>query len=165
MKASIPNRRRPFALSVKSLAAAIGLAALLGTAACAPDVAIRGNLPRPEKLAEIKTGTTTQNQVRELLGPPSNIGTFNSKVWYYISQRTEDVPMEVPQVLDRTVVIVRFDDNGVVQDVQKLDKTAGRDVDPVDRTTPTAGHEPNLLRDLFGNIGRVGADQPASPGQ
>lgn len=146
------------------LAAVFGTVLLFGIAACAPDVAIRGNLPRPEKLAEIKPGSTTRNQVRELLGPPSNVGTFNSKVWYYISQKTEDVPMEVPQVLDRTVVVVRFDDKGVVQNLETLDKSAGRDVTPVAETTPTAGHEPNLLRDLFGNIGRVGAGQPASPG-
>jgi outer membrane protein assembly factor BamE (lipoprotein component of BamABCDE complex) len=131
-------------------------------AACSPDRAITGNLPRPEKLAQVKAGFTTQNEVRELLGPPSNVGTFNSKVWYYISQTTEDVPMNVPQVRDRNVIVIRFDDAGVVEKLQNLDQTAGRDIEPVDRTTPSAGHEPNLFRDLFGNIGRVGTDKPGN---
>ncbi|MGE5539837.1 MAG: outer membrane protein assembly factor BamE [Gemmatimonas sp.] len=141
--------------------------ALSGTmlASCAPDRAVTGNRPRPEKLEQVKAGLTTQNEVRELLGPPSNVGTFNNKVWYYISQTTEDVPMNVPQVRDREVIVIRFDDNGVVQTMQNLDQSAGREIDPVDRSTPTAGHEPNLLRDLFGNIGRVGNDKPGSGNQ
>jgi outer membrane protein assembly factor BamE (lipoprotein component of BamABCDE complex) len=140
---------------------AIVLACAL-TASCAPDRSLTGNLPRPEKLSMVKSGFTTQNEVRELLGPPSNVGTFNNKVWYYISQTTEDVPMNVPQVRGRNIVIIRFDDNGVVENVQNLDQTAGREIEPVDRTTPSAGHEPNLLRDLFGNIGRVGTDKPGN---
>jgi outer membrane protein assembly factor BamE (lipoprotein component of BamABCDE complex) len=164
-KSSSKRRRSlPFIAAGKQLAVALGAVALLGSASCTPDIAIRGNLPRPEKLAEIKPGSTTQNQVRELLGPPSNVGTFDSKVWYYISQKTEDVPMNVPQVLDRTVVVVRFDGKGVVQDLKTLDKSAGRDITPVAETTPTAGHEPNLFQDLFGNIGRVGAAETTSPG-
>jgi len=144
--------------SWKPLVVAATLAALLAGAACAPDAAIRGNLPRPEKLEMVKPGLSTRNDVREILGPPSNIGTFSDKVWYYISQKTEDVPMNVPQVRDRTVIAVRFNDTGIVEDVRTLGKDAGRDIEPVARTTPSAGHEPSLLRDLFGNIGKVGSD-------
>jgi outer membrane protein assembly factor BamE (lipoprotein component of BamABCDE complex) len=150
----------------KPLATAVVLAALLAGSACAPDTAIRGNLPRPEKLAMVKPGLTTRNDVREILGPPSNVGTFNDKVWYYISQKTENTPMSVPQVLDRTVIAVHFTDTGIVDDVRTLGKDAGRDISPVARTTPSAGHEPSLLRDLFGNIGKVGSDTSSgnSPG-
>lgn len=131
-------------------------------AACARDTAVRGNLPRPEKLVQVKVGLSTRNDVRELLGPPSNIGTFNDNAWYYISQTTEDVPMEVPQVLNRTIIAIHFDDKGIVDDIRHLDKTAGRDITPVARTTPAAGSEPNLLHDLFGNIGKVGAGTSSS---
>ena len=135
--------------------------ACLGVVGCAPDKALRGNLPRPEKLDQVKVGLSTRNDVRELLGPPSNVGTFNDKVWYYISQTTEDVPMSLPEVLDRKIVSIYFNDTGLVEDIKTLDKTAGRDVAPVARTTPAAGHEPSLLRDLFGNIGKVA---PSSTG-
>lgn len=143
------------------LAATICVAATLVVSACAPDKAVRGNLPRPEKLDQVKVGLSTRNDVRELLGPPSNVGTFNDKVWYYISQTTEDVPMGLPEVLDRKIVTIHFNDTGLVEDIKTLDKTAGRDISPVDRTTPAAGHEPSLLRDLFGNIGKV---SPSSSG-
>lgn len=143
------------------LLATICVAASLAVIGCAPDKAVRGNLPRPEKLDQVKVGLSTRNDVRELLGPPSNVGTFNDKVWYYISQTTEDVPMSLPAVLDRKIVSIHFNDAGLVEDIKTLDKTAGRDISPVDRTTPAAGHEPSLLRDLFGNIGKV---SPSSSG-
>jgi outer membrane protein assembly factor BamE (lipoprotein component of BamABCDE complex) len=130
----------------------------MAVAACARDTAVRGNLPRPEKLAEVKVGLSTRNDVRELLGPPSNVGTFNDKAWYYIAQTTEDVPMSLPVVLDRNITAVYFDDQGIVTDVKHLDQTASKDISPVSRTTPAAGHEPSLMRDLFGNIGKVGAN-------
>jgi outer membrane protein assembly factor BamE (lipoprotein component of BamABCDE complex) len=148
----------------KPLAAVLGVTALLAGSACAPDAAIRGNLPRPEKLALVKPGLSTRNDVREILGPPSSVGTFSDKTWYYISQKTENVPMNVPQVRERTVIAVQFNDTGIVEDVRTIGKDAGRDIDPVARTTPSAGHEPSLLRDLFGNIGRVGADTSSSGG-
>ena len=144
------------------LLATICVAASLAATGCAPDKAIRGNLPRPEKLDQVKVGLSTRNDVRELLGPPSNVGTFNDKVWYYISQTTEDVPMGLPEVLDRKIITIQFNDTGLVEDIKTLDKTAGRNVSPVERTTPAAGHEPSLLRDLFGNIGKVSPNAPGS---
>src|SRR3954462_5883055 len=120
--ADLPNIHRRttsrFALPLVALSLACAIAA-----SCAPERALTGNLPRPEKLAQVKPGFTTQNEVRELLGPPSNVGTFNSKVWYYISQTTEDVPMNVPQVRDRNVLVIRFDDDGVVEKMQDVEKT------------------------------------------
>lgn len=155
-------RRSAARIGWKPLAVAVGLTALLAGSACAPDTAIRGNAPRPEKLEMVKPGLSTRNDVREILGPPSNIGTFSDKVWYYISQKTEDVPMNVPQVRERTVIAVRFNDTGIVEDVHIIGKDAGRDIAPVARTTPSAGHEPSLIRDLFGNIGKVGSDTSSS---
>jgi outer membrane protein assembly factor BamE (lipoprotein component of BamABCDE complex) len=160
------SKIRPAARAAwKPLAVAVGLTVLLAGSACAPDTAIRGNAPRPEKLEMVKPGLSTRNDVREILGPPSNVGTFSDKVWYYISQKTEDVPMNVPQVRERTVIAVRFNDTGIVEDVRTIGKDAGRDIDPVARTTPSAGHEPSLLRDLFGNIGRVGSDTSSGGSQ
>jgi outer membrane protein assembly factor BamE (lipoprotein component of BamABCDE complex) len=130
----------------------------MAIAACSRDTAVQGNLPRPEKLEQVKVGLSTRNDVRELLGPPSNIGTFNDKAWYYIAQTSEEVPMSLPVILDRNITAVYFDDKGIVTDVRHLDKTAGQNISPVARTTPSAGHEPNLMRDLFGNIGKVGAN-------
>ena len=136
-----------FAASLASLLA-------LALAACAPRFDARGNLPDPEQLAEIKPGTHTRQEVSEILGSPSSTAFLDNETWYYISKSTETLAFFEPTVRERQVVIVRFDDKGVVSDVKTLGLEQGRRIEPVDRVTPTAGHELTIMEQLFGNFGR-----------
>ena len=65
-------------------------AVLLGVmlAGCAVSEDQRGNLPDPEKLAQVQPGTTSKEQVIKILGSPSSESTFDDDVWYYISRKT-----------------------------------------------------------------------------
>ena len=121
---------------------------------CAARTDIRGNLPDPERLAEIQPGTHSREEVVEILGSPSSTAFLDQETWYYISKKTETVAFLAPEVTNRQVLVVRFDDKGVVSAVDKLGIEDSRDVDPVDRTTPTAGKKLTVLQQLFGNIGR-----------
>jgi hypothetical protein len=38
--------------------------------------------------------------------------------------------------------------------VEQLDASAGQDVDPVARITPTSGHDLTVLEQVMGNVGR-----------
>jgi outer membrane protein assembly factor BamE (lipoprotein component of BamABCDE complex) len=71
------------------LSAALGVALVAsGLAACVPTVDQRGNLPEPDKLAGIRPGATTKDEVAKILGTPSSTAVFDNKTWYYISRRT-----------------------------------------------------------------------------
>lgn len=141
------------------------LAALaLGAAACTPVVATRGHMADPERLAEIKVGTSRQDDVAGILGSPSQVGTFDPNVWYYIGQKTEKVAFYEPDVIERRVVVIHFDNGGVVKDLKVLDASAGKDVEIVDRTTPTSGRELGILEQLLGNVGRFGGKSPSTKG-
>jgi outer membrane protein assembly factor BamE (lipoprotein component of BamABCDE complex) len=135
---------------------------LLALAACAPTVDQRGNLPEPEKLAEIKPGVTTKDGVSHLLGSPSAVSTFNDKTWYYISRKTEQMSFFTPDVLDQQVVAVAFDDGGVVRGVEHLGLADGRTVEPSSRVTPSAGRELGLIEQLVGNVGRFSTGDKSS---
>ena len=52
-------------------------AAMLGLAACGATVDQRGNLPEREKLAQIRPGSTTRDEVTKILGTPSSVGIFD----------------------------------------------------------------------------------------
>lgn len=130
------------------------LAGMATVAACAPTVEQRGNLPAPDKIAEIHPGTTTKDQVAELLGTPSSVGVFNGKSWYYISRRTKQVAFFDPGVEDQQVYIVNFNDQGIVQAVDHKDLHDGREVTPVARATPAPGRELSFLEQLIGNLGK-----------
>jgi len=144
--------------------AALGGAAFV--AACAADVEQRGNLPAPDKVAEIKPGQTTKEQVVRILGTPSSTGVFNDKSWYYISRRTEQISFLSPDLLDQQVFIVNFDDKGVVQGIDHKGLSDGRDIVPAPGATPAPGRELSFLEQVLGNVGRFnrGGQTPSSTG-
>lgn len=126
----------------------------LTVAACAPRVATRGNQPDPELLAEIEPGEISRLEVEEILGSPSTTATFGQEAWYYISERTETTAFFAPEVAERHVVVIRFDDKGMVAAIDNLTLEDGRVIRPTDRETPTAGNELTFLEQMFGNLGR-----------
>ncbi len=132
----------------------IAIAAALG--ACSPTLDIHGNIPKPEIVEGIAVGETTRDQVSGMLGTPSAVATFDQDAWYYVGKRTSRVAFLEPEILERQVLVIRFDENGVVRQVEKLDKEDGRAVAIVARATPTRGRELTIIEQLIGNIGRFG---------
>ena len=106
---------------------------------CAVSEDQRGNLPDPDKLAEVKPGTTTKEQVVKILGSPSSASTFDDDTWYYISRKTKQVAFFSPDVLDQQVYIVDFDDKGVVKDLGHKTLAERREHQPGARRDAVAG--------------------------
>jgi outer membrane protein assembly factor BamE (lipoprotein component of BamABCDE complex) len=136
--------------------------------ACVSRVETSGNLPEPTLVGEIKPGKVNRDDVRELLGSPSAVATFDEEHWYYISQRVETFAFFEPEVMERNILIIKFNDQGVVSAVDRRTLDDAREIEIVDRETPTTGSELTLLQQLFGNIGRfpgqVGGAGPAGTG-
>jgi outer membrane protein assembly factor BamE (lipoprotein component of BamABCDE complex) len=133
---------------------------VLALAACSPRVDQRGQLLDPDAVLAIAPGVQSKEQVAQLLGTPSTVATFDDKTWYYISKRTETTAFFAPNVTDQQVLVVKFDDADVVQQVKLYGMDDGFEIEPVDRTTPTYGQRLTILQQLFGNIGRF-----TKPGQ
>ncbi len=136
----------------------------IGASACSPTVATRGHMVEADRLAEIHTGSSRREDVASVLGTPTAVGTFDGSVWYYIGQKTEKTAFFQPEVVERQVVVVHFDPQGVVSDVKTLDKSAGQDIEMVDRTTPTHGREMTVLEQMLGNVGRFSAKDSKGKG-
>ncbi|HLB79461.1 MAG TPA: outer membrane protein assembly factor BamE [Dongiaceae bacterium] len=150
MTFSPPRRPRPATAAIGAAA----LAAAFALAACQPRIDARGNLPDPDTVAQIQPGVQSRAEVADLLGSPSVEGTFDDKTWYYISGRTETYAFFAPKVVDQQVLVVEFDDAGLVSGVERYGVEDGRAIDPVGRETPTSGQELTFLQQLFGNLGR-----------
>jgi outer membrane protein assembly factor BamE (lipoprotein component of BamABCDE complex) len=149
------NRRSRMPL----LRCALVAVALVG---CQPTIDQRGNLPDKKKVAEIEPGVTTKEMVSQILGTPSSVSTFSDKTWYYISRRTEQTAFFDPEVLDQQVVVVAFDEGGVVREVQHLNLADSRPVDPTARETPSAGKELGFMEQLIGNLGKFNPNSSAT---
>ena len=124
--------------------------------ACAPRVAVRGNLPRAEQLEKIVVGEQKREDVVEILGSPSTLGVFDDKIWYYISRKTEKLAFFDEEVVDQQVIAIYFDDQNTVQAIQQYNKDDLRDIGMVERETPTSGNELSVIEQLLGNLGRFG---------
>ncbi len=130
--------------------------------ACSPREQIHGYLPDEERLAEVQKGVHDRASIEALLGSPSSVGTFEDKTWYYITRHTEKLAFFQEEVLDQKVVAIVFDDAGVVADIRQYDLSDGREIEPVDRETPTRGKELTILQQLLGNIGRFNTSEGAN---
>lgn len=133
--------------------------ALLLLAACASEVTVRGNLPDPDAMATVQVGNSTRQQVAENLGSPSTVSSFQDRTWYYIGQKQTQVAFMDPEVLERSIFVVTFDDAGVVQETAHYTLEDGQIIDPVTRKTPTEGRELTVLQQLFGNLGKFPTSQ------
>jgi outer membrane protein assembly factor BamE (lipoprotein component of BamABCDE complex) len=133
--------------------AAIGLLALqLG--ACTANVAAHGHRLDAAALAQVEPGRSSQREVVQLLGSPSSLATFDNHTWYYISQRTERRSFYQEKIVAQDVVAIRFDDQGLVSQIDRHGLDEAREIEVVDRETPTAGNELTILEQFIGNIGR-----------
>jgi outer membrane protein assembly factor BamA/outer membrane protein assembly factor BamE (lipoprotein component of BamABCDE complex) len=109
--------------------------------ACEQSVQIRGNLPDPEVVSKISPGIHSRIDIQRLLGSPSTVSTFQDSTWHYIGHSTTQFGFCEPEVLERKVLVVSFDDIGLVAGTKTYTLEDGQIVDPVDRITPTKGRE------------------------
>jgi outer membrane protein assembly factor BamE (lipoprotein component of BamABCDE complex) len=132
---------------------ALGLSAL-ALLACSPIVATHGHRLDEQALAQIEPGRSSRDEVAQLLGSPSSRATFGDSTWYYVSQRTEQLSFYQADVTDQDVVVIGFDDQGVVSSIERHGLDAAREIELVSRETPTSGTELGVLEQFVGNIGR-----------
>lgn len=148
----------------KTILSALLAAVIGGATACTPTVDSRGNLPHPEDLAKITAGKTTRDEVQVLLGTPSSTLNYGGESWQYISSVFETSAFFKPELKDRKVVAIYFDDNGIVKTMTYKGLEDGKEIVLVDRETPTAGKELSILEQLMGNIGRFSKPESGTPG-
>ena len=148
-----PRAKRRQRTRWRSTLGVVALAAF-GLAACTGEVVTRGNMPDPDLIAEIEPGADNREDVADRLGSPSAISTFMDDKWYYIGHKVEYLAFFEPEVLERSVLVVSFDNIGTVDDTILYTLEDGQIIDPVSRKTPTEGRELTILQQFFGNLGR-----------
>jgi outer membrane protein assembly factor BamE (lipoprotein component of BamABCDE complex) len=131
----------------------------LGLAACTPEVSTHGYRPDAAALARLEPGRTTRDETLQLLGSPSAIATFDDRVWYYVTQRTERMSFYQEEVVDQQVVAITFDDSGVIRSIEHQDLADARELALVERETPTSGSELSMLQQFLGNLGRFNPEE------
>lgn len=128
-------------------------------AGCAPTVQVHGYVPSEADISKIKPGVATSATVEEVLGLPSGNGLLRDSAWYYVESRFEEYTYHKPKVIDRKVLAIDYDRNGVVTDIKRYGIKDGRIIDLADQTTDTGGRQLGVLEQLFGNLLNLDASQ------
>lgn len=133
----------------------LGIALLLsGCGWFAPPPTVRGIHVDSDQLKELVPGTSTQADVTALLGSPTAHATFDDNTWLYIGERTQPRIGRTLAVLTQRVIVLTFNDQGVLEHIDSRNKDNELPVSVIARTTPSPGTEASFMQQLLGNIGR-----------
>ena len=126
--------------------------------ACTPMETTHGNIVEDYRMAEVTPGVSTRTNVLKSLGSPTTTAPFDDNVWYYIGQEVEQRGVFDPEVTDQKIVVVAFNQDGVVSTIDKID--ADQINVPIDRDkTHTGGNDVTFLQQLLGNVGKFNRPQ------
>lgn len=132
----------------------VGCLTLTSCSWLAPAPTVRGNKVDAEQLKELVPGTSTKADVTAVIGSPTATATFDDNKWIYISEMTQPRIGRTLGEVDQNVVLLTFDQNGVLQDIARRTKSDSLPVSVIARTTPSPGTEASFMQQLLGNIGR-----------
>ncbi len=136
---------------------AIVAAALSLATACTPLYRNHGYAPSEMDLADVLVGIDTRDTVADVIGPPIAGGVLNAGGFYYVQSRFRTVGPFRPTEIEREVVAITFDAEGVVANIERFGLEAGRVVVLNRRVTDDNLRDTTFIRQLLGNIGNVNA--------
>lgn len=128
-------------------------------AGCAPTIQVHGYVPSQADIAKIRPGVDTTATVEEALGLPSGNGLLKDSAWYYVESTFESYTYHRPEVIDRKILEVAYNQSGVVSGVTRYDIEDGRIVSLTTATTDTGGRQMSVVEQLFGNLLNLDASQ------
>ena len=139
----------------KGLAGAVAVAFLLQ--ACAPMVENHGYVPPASALSQLQLGVDTAESVVAKLGRPTTTGVLGNRGLYYVQSRFTQVAFLAPQEVEREVLVLSFDGNGTLGNIERFGLEEGRVVQLNPARTAEVFADRTFVSQLLGNIGRFDA--------
>ncbi len=137
-----------------------GSIVVLFLTACTPMIDTHGDALDPDVLASLQIGRISYTDVQKKLGSPSARAVFDSEDWIYIHSRQERIAFFKPKETQRTVTVLRFGRDGILQKIETKTLADGRNIVPAAAKTPTHEETLTILDQMISNVGRMGTDTP-----
>ena len=126
---------------------------VVALAACSATYSNHGYVPSETELENVLVGVDTRASVEEVVGRPSSTGVLSDSAWYYISSRIEYYAYRKPKTIDRQILAISFDENDVVQNIERFGLEDGRVITFSRRVTTSSVKGTTFWRQLIGSIG------------
>jgi outer membrane protein assembly factor BamE (lipoprotein component of BamABCDE complex) len=129
------------------------LFALQGCALFTDQPQYRGIAVSQHELNELTPGVSTQADAQALLGPPTFQEQFAPDNWVYVSQVTKMRIGSTLGVKRQHVVVLTFDDSGVLKSIRQRDLNNAVKVTMDSAQTPVPGGHAGFVQQLIGGVG------------
>ncbi|WP_319823656.1 outer membrane protein assembly factor BamE [Thalassovita sp.] len=130
---------------------------LLVAAGCSAQYRNHGYVPTDQDLSNIIVGVDTRDSVAETIGTPTTGGVVKDGSFYYVQSRVKQLGFRQPEVVERQVLAISFDNRGVVRNIERFGLQDGNVVQLSRRVTESSVSDKGFLRQLLGNLGRFSA--------
>jgi outer membrane protein assembly factor BamE (lipoprotein component of BamABCDE complex) len=141
---------------VRGLALGLAGAAVVG---CTPLYRTHGFVPSQSELMSLQPGVDTRDSVTEALGQPTTGAVLDGGGVFYVQSRFRTLGPFEPQVVDRQVVAMAFDAEGILRNIERYGLGDGRAVPLERRVTDDGLRDTTFLRQLMGNLGNFDASR------
>jgi outer membrane protein assembly factor BamE (lipoprotein component of BamABCDE complex) len=152
----IINMQIQLGMKIKSFIAAF---VLIGMAACSATYTNHGYVPSEVELQNVIVGADSRATVEEVIGRPSSTGVLSDGAWYYISSRIRYYTYNKPEVIERTILAISFDENDTVTNIERFGLEDGKVVPFSRRVTDTGVRGTTFFSQLVRNLGNFSAGQ------
>lgn len=130
---------------------------VLTVAACSATFRNHGYMPPDDEVDMILIGVDTRETIEVTIGAPGTSGLLTESAWYYVQSRFKHFTYNAPEEIDRQVLAISFDANGLVENVEQFGLAEGRVVALSRRVTETNIKGITFLRQLFSSFGQFDA--------
>ena len=132
-------------------------AAVFTVTACSERFRNHGYAPTDGDLAEVAVGVDTRDSVIERFGPPTTGGVRTDSGIYYVQSQFRLYAYQAPSEIDREVVAISTDADGVVSNIERFTLEDGQVVALSRRVTDSNIEGVSFFRQLLGNLGNLDA--------
>lgn len=121
--------------------------------ACAGQIRNHGYMPATDQVAEVLVGVDTRASVAEQLGLPTTEGLIEQDAYFYVRSRLQNRGLRGAEEIERNILVVSFDKNDVVKNIQRFSLSDGQIVALEPRVTRPPREEKGMFSRILTSIG------------
>ena len=126
---------------------------------CAPISRISGYVPPESEISQLQIGSSTKEDVIRKLGEPLSNSLYPTSFLLYVQKRVEVLAFFRPQIEDRKVVKLTFDENLILKQIDFREEAPVEVFEADQKTVVSEGRELTFWQQMFGNIGNFSSEQ------
>ena len=107
------------------------------------------------KYEKIHVNKANKNDLLEIIGPPSSKSDFDENKWFYIERRKTNqslIKLGIKQIEINNILIVQFNNMGILIDKKIIDKNEMNDVKFVKSITDKDFKQNNFIFNIFSSM-------------